>query len=210
MSTINDAQAAERIREFGAGTVGTTEEREWLADAARPAGADLAALQRRIRAVAIAALANGELGGDYEQNAARVERFLTDLGLDALPRARRIRAVVGLGLRVRANTGELALDATAQTMRCAARPDEAWPCIDSRWFAEAPAEVEPGVWLVRWRNVYDVWLSGYPAGAAIGPARAAVEAELSRMVAGLEVEAMDITCTDEGLRIDEFLDPEID
>lgn len=80
---------------------------------------DLANLRRMIRATAIAALVDGELSGDHEQAAGRVEGFLRDLGLAALPRAHHTTVVADLKLLVRAATGNQARDAVRDGMRTA-------------------------------------------------------------------------------------------
>ncbi len=208
LRTGNDPAQSEPPNEAGPAKVG-----DGLASyrAARDrAVADLVTLRRRIRSVVIGALIDRELGGDYQRAAARVERFLIGLGLDGLPRTRRVRTVAGLDLLVRAETAELARCFAAQPMRWETSPGEIPLLVDCGWFADHPVKVEPGVWLVRWRKVYNVWLSGYPAEKAVVAARATVETEVSRVVAGLEVKAVDIACTDEGLHIDEALNPAID
>jgi hypothetical protein len=71
--------------------------------AARDAATEaLADLRRKIRHRAVTALATEEIGGEYEQTAERVERFLLDLGFDRLPRAYVVAVTVDVTLRVRA------------------------------------------------------------------------------------------------------------
>jgi hypothetical protein len=175
--------------------------------------AELAALRRDLRVTAIAALVDGELSGEHEQAAARVERFLCDLGLAALPQAHHTTVVAEVKLRVRAVARNQARDAVWAGMRTAidTGPDESRPWIARGWVASTVDELRGGWWRVTWWHAYQVWLRGHtnPAHAA-ARAEAMARRDLATAPVGFDVESMTLTHTYEGFGIDQLLDPDTD
>ncbi|MEW2477358.1 hypothetical protein AB0875_26570 [Micromonospora gifhornensis] len=182
------------------------------ATAERAAAFDaLVGLRRKIRARAIRALVDAEFDGPYQPSARRVDRFLTGLGLDALPRAHHITVVVELTLLVVARTVEQACDAASQVMRAVTSTG-----LGAAWEAYGGAESdyatgEHGRWRVPWRHEYETWLRGHATSADAGAAaHAAVRVALHHTLAGLAHELMTVTATVHTAGIDQFLDPESD
>ncbi len=184
------------------------------ATAARDTAAGkLSALQRNIRARAITALVDGELSGEHEQAAARVDGFLRDLGLAALPRAHHTTVVADLKLRVRATTASQARDTAWDGMKSviAVGPDDSRPWTARGWVGSTINDLGDGAWRVTWWHAYEVWLRGHtnPAHAA-GQAEAMVRTELTATPVGFDVQSMTLTHTCEGFGIDQLLDPDTD
>jgi hypothetical protein len=182
--------------------------------AARDAAVDeLTALQRSIRTRAIAALVVEELSSDHELAAGRVEAFLRNLGLVALPRAHHTTVVADLKLRVRAGTASEAGDSVWRGMRTAIPigPDDGRPWIARGWVGSVIDDLGGGWWRVAWWHAYEVWLRGHtnPTDAA-AQAEAMVRRDLTATPVGFHVVATTLTYTCEGYGIDAHLDPDTD
>jgi len=156
---------------------------------------------------------DGELSGDHEQAAGRVEGFLRELGLAALPRAHHTTVVADLKLLVRAGTGSQARDAVWEGMPTAIAigPDDSRPWISRGWVASTVDDLGGGWWLVTWWHAYEVWLRGHtnPAHAA-AEAEAMVRQDLATAPVGFDLESTTLTHTCEGFGIDQLLDPDTD
>ncbi|MGR6318882.1 hypothetical protein Q2K19_31580 [Micromonospora soli] len=121
------------------------------ATAARDAAVQaLAALRRSIRARAIRALVDDEIGGCYQRTAERVSQFLADLGLAGLPRAHHVTVVAYVTLRLPASTALGACDTARDTMRTVTTdsPDEARPWTAYGWTVPEYATVDQDGWRV--------------------------------------------------------------
>ncbi|MDG4834827.1 hypothetical protein O7627_36785 [Solwaraspora sp. WMMD1047] len=169
----------------------------------------LADLRRKIRHRAVTALAYEEIGGEYEETAERVERFLLDLGLDRLPRAYSITVTVEVTLRVPAATAGEAYGRVRDLMQSTGGPGEGRP-----WSAHGRGTADigevGGSWRVFWRHAYDVRLRDQPDRAtAATAAEALIRGELDRALAGVEHHTV-LTCAVEGYGIDELLAPDTD
>jgi hypothetical protein len=180
------------------------------ATAARDAATGaLADLQRKIRHRAVSALANEEIGGECEDTAERVERFLLDLGLDRLPRAHFVTVTADMTLRIHAATAGQAYGRVRDLMEPTGRSREGRPWTGLGWGTADISEAD-GAWRVPWRHVYDVWLRDQPDRAAAASAgEALIRGELDRALAGVEHHTV-LTCTVEGYGIDQRLDPDTD
>ncbi|MEU8264699.1 hypothetical protein AB0C02_29280 [Micromonospora sp. NPDC048999] len=184
------------------------------ATAARDAAVHaLADLRRKIRARAIGALIDDEIGGIYQHTSERVGRFLVDLGLDGLPRAHHVTVVADLTLPVNAGTVQQACDAAQDAMRAVADigPDEARPWIACGRTIPEDATVDQNAWRVPWRHEYEMWLRGHAtADDAKAAAEALVRADLTRALAGTAHHLATVTASIEGVGVDLFLDPDSD
>ncbi|MBX7267560.1 hypothetical protein KIF24_16990 [Micromonospora sp. Llam7] len=170
----------------------------------------LADLRRKIRHRAVHALATEEIGGEYEETAERVERFLLDLGFDRLPRAYSVTVTADMTVRVRAATAYEAYGRVRDLMESTGGPHERRrPWTAQGWGTADLGEVD-GSWRVTWRHVYDVWLRDQPDRAAAATAgEALIRGELDRALAGVEHHTV-LTCAVEGYGIDQRLDPDTD
>jgi hypothetical protein len=129
------------------------------ATAARDAAVQaLVDLRRGIRARAIRALVDDEIGGIYQHTAQRVDRFLVDLGLDGLPQAHHVTVVADVTLRVGAGTAREACDSVRDTMRAVTTgsPDEARPWTAYGSTVAEYATSDRDGWRIPWRHVRDV------------------------------------------------------
>ena len=180
------------------------------ATAARDAATGaLADLRRKIRHRAVSALATEEFGGEYEETAERVERFLLDLGLDRLPRAHFVTVTADMTLRIRAATTHQAYGRVRDLMEPTGGLGEGRPWSARGWGTADIGEVD-GSWRVPWRHVYDVWLRDQPDRAAATTAgEALIRGELDRALAGIEHHTT-LTCAVESCGIDQRLDPDTD
>ncbi|MGC3862325.1 hypothetical protein ACPSM1_19305 [Micromonospora chersina] len=198
-----------------AGTVQLTDADDLpAATAARDAAVQaLAALRRSIRARAIRALVDDEIGGCYQRTAERVSQFLVDLGLASLPRAHHVTVVADVTLRLAAGTASEACDAARDRMRAATTdsPDQARPWTAYGWTIPEYATVDQDGWRVPWRHEYDMWLRGHATSAdATAAAEVLVRADLTRALADVEQTSITLTATVEGAGIDLYLDPDRD
>ncbi|MEU2616160.1 hypothetical protein ABZ570_32020 [Micromonospora sp. NPDC007271] len=184
------------------------------ATAARDAAVQaLADLRRAIRARAISALVDDEIGGIYQHTAQRVDRFLVDLGLDPLPRAHHITVVADLTLPVGAGTAREACDAARDTMRPATTtsPDETRPWTAYGWTIPENATCDQDRWRIPWRHEYDMWLRGHTTSTeATSAAEALARTDLTRALAGIDHDPITVTTSVEDVGIDLYLDPDSD
>ncbi|MFE9658369.1 hypothetical protein [Micromonospora sp. NPDC006431] len=138
------------------------------ATAARDAAVQaFAELRRSIRARAISALVDDEIGGIYQHTAQRVDRFLVDLKLDPLPHAHHITVVADLTLPIAAGMAREAYDAARDTMRAAttSSPDETRPWTAYGWTIPEHATCDQDGWRIPWRHEYEIWLRGHTTAA---------------------------------------------
>ncbi|MEU5943470.1 hypothetical protein ABZ807_30890 [Micromonospora sp. NPDC047548] len=173
----------------------------------------LAGLRRSIRARAIRALVDDEIGGSYQRTAERVDRFLVDLGLDRLPRAHHVTVVAELTLPVGAGTARDACDAARNMMRAATSsgPDETRPWTAYGWTIPEYATVDQDCWRIPWRHEYEMWRRGHATSAdATATAEALVRADLARALPGIDHRLITVTATVETAGIDLYLDPDRD
>ncbi|SCF19480.1 hypothetical protein GA0074695_4224 [Micromonospora viridifaciens] len=184
------------------------------ATAARDAAVQaLTDLQRAIRARAISALVDDEIGGIYQHTAQRVDRFLVDLGLDPLPRAHHFTVVADLTLPVRAGTAREACDAARAVMRTAttSSPDETRPWTAYGWTIPEHATSDQDRWRIPWRHEYEMWLRGHATSAdATAAAEALARADLTQALAGIDHNLITVTTSVEGVGVDLYLDPDSD
>ncbi|MEU1687887.1 hypothetical protein [Micromonospora sp. NPDC005707] len=184
------------------------------ATAARDAAMqDLGALRRSIRARAIRALVDDEIGGCYQRTAERVSEFLVDLGLAGLPRAHHVTVVADVTLRLAAGTVPEACDAARDVMRTITTdsPDEARPWTAYGWAVPEHATVDQDGWRVPWRHEYDMWLRGHATSAdATAAAEVLVRNDLTRALADVEHTPITLTANVEGAGVDLYLDPDRD
>ncbi|MEU9828592.1 hypothetical protein [Micromonospora chersina] len=174
---------------------------------------DLAALRRNIRARAIRALVDDEIGGCYQPTAERVNQFLADLGLAGLPRAHHVTVIADLTLRLPAGTASEACDAARDTLQAATTdyPDEARPWTAYGWTVPEYATVDQDGWRVPWRHEYEMWLRSHTTSAdATATAEVLVRADLNRALADVEQTSITLTATVESAGIDLYLDPDRD
>ncbi|MEV7628813.1 hypothetical protein [Actinoplanes sp. NPDC089786] len=175
-------------------------------DAAIEAFADL---RRQIRHRAVTALVTEEIGGEYEQTAERVERFLLDLGFDRLPRAYFVAVTVEVTLRVRAANAQEAYGWVCRLMEPTSAAG-AWRGWTAHGSGTADVCEADGWRRVIWRHVYELSLrlpSDRAAAAAAG--EALIQAEVVRTLAGIDC-LMVVTGEVEGYGIDQRLDPDTD
>ncbi len=173
----------------------------------------LADLRRSIRARAISALLDDEIGGVYQHTAQRVDRFLVDLGLDPLPPAHHVTVVADLILPAGTGAAREAYDAVRDAMRAAttSSPIEYRPWTAYGWTVPEYATYEQDGWRILWRHEYDMQLRGHATTAdAITAAEALVRADLSRALTGVEHTVVTVTVTVEGFGVDLYLDPDRD
>ncbi|MFE9207568.1 hypothetical protein [Micromonospora sp. NPDC007230] len=173
----------------------------------------LADLRRSIRARAISALVDDEIGGIYQHTAQRVDRFLVDLKLDPLPHAHHITVVADLTLPIAAGTPREAYDAARDTMRAAttSSPDQTRPWTAYGWTIPEHATCDKDGWRIPWRHEYEIWLRGHTTStAATAAAKALVRADLTRALAGIDHHPITVTTSLEGAGIDLYLDPDSD
>jgi hypothetical protein len=180
------------------------------ATAARDAATEaLADLRRKIRHRAVTALVTDEIGGEYEQTAERVERFLLDLGFDALPRAYFVAVTVDVTLRVRAANREQAYGLVHRLMEPTLAAGE-WLEQTTHGCGTADVREADGWRRVTWRRVYVASLrSPSDRAAAVTAGEALVRAEVVRALAEVDC-LMVFTGEVEGHSIDQRLDPDID
>jgi hypothetical protein len=199
------AVSAVRLPDLGDDLAQVTAARDQALDA-------LEVLRRKIRARLISALVEDELGGNYELTAARVERFLLDLGLAALPRAHHTTVVASLNVRVWAATSQQARMAVRDTMQAVTTsPHDSRSWIARGWAAANGTDLGNGRWQVTWWHVYEMWQRGHTDPASASTAgEALARADLAAAVAGVEFDALTVTSTDEGYDIDQLLDPDTD
>ncbi|MEU9742572.1 hypothetical protein AB0E12_25655 [Micromonospora chersina] len=198
-----------------AGTVQLTDaDALTAATAARDAAVqDLAALRRGIRARAIRALVDDEIGGCYQPTAERVSQFLADLGLAGLPRAHHVTVAADVTLRLAAGPASEACGAARVTLRKVTTdsPDEARPWTAYGWTVPEYATVDQDGWRVPWRHEYDMWLRGHATSAdATAAAEVLVRNDLTRALADVEHTPITLTANVEGAGIDLYLDPDRD
>ena len=173
----------------------------------------LADLRRSIRARAIRALVDDEIGGIYHHTAQRVDRFLVDLGFDRLPRADHVTVLADLRLPAGAGTAREACDAARDVMRAATTncPDDTRPWTAYGWTIPEHAACDQEGWQVPWRHEYDMWVGGH---ATSHDARAAAEdlvrVNLARALAGVDYALLTVTASVETVGIDLYLDPDRD
>ncbi|MER7457321.1 hypothetical protein [Micromonospora sp. NPDC126480] len=173
----------------------------------------LADLRRSIRARAISALVDDEIGGVYQHTAQRVDRFLVDLGLDPLPRAHHVTVVADLILSAGTGTARQAYDAVRDAMRAAttSSPDKERPWTAYGWTVPEHAAREQDGWRILWRHEYDMRLRGHTTTAeATTAAEALVRADLSRALTGVEHTVVTVRVSVEGVGVDLYLDPDRD
>nr|MDT0658771.1 hypothetical protein [Micromonospora sp. DSM 115978] len=169
----------------------------------------LADLRRKIRHRAVTALATEEIGGEYEETAELVERFLLDLGFDRLPRAYSITVTVEVTLRVPAATAGEAYGRVRDLMESTGGPGEGRPWNAYGWGTADIGEVD-GSWRVFWRHAYDVRLRDQPdRTAAATAAEAQIRGELDQALVGAEHHTV-LARTVDGYGIDQLLDPDTD
>jgi hypothetical protein len=184
------------------------------ATAARDAAVQaLAALRRSIRARAIRALVDDEIGGCYQRSAERVSQFLLDLGLAGVPRAHHVMVVADVTLPIPAATALAASDAAGDTMRAVTTdsPDEARPWTAYGWTSPEYATFDQDGWRVPWRHEYEMWLRGHATSAdATAAAEDLVRGDLARALADVEHTLVAVTGSGEGVGIDLYLDPDRD
>lgn len=182
------------------------------ATAARDAAVQaLADLRRRIRARAIRALIDDEIGGIYQHTAERIDRFLVDLGLDGLPRAHHVTVVADLTLLAGAGTVREACDAARDVMRAAttSSPDETRPWTAYGWTTPEYATCDHDGWRIPWRHEYEMQLRGHATSDdATAAAEALARADLTRALPGIDL--VTVTAAVENVGIDLYLDPERD
>ncbi|PWU56622.1 hypothetical protein DLJ47_05475 [Micromonospora sp. S4605] len=172
---------------------------------------DLADLRRRIRARAIRALIDDEIGGIYQHTAERIERFLVDLGLDRLPRAHHVTVVADLTLPAGAGTTREACDAARDVMRAAttSSPDETRPWTAYGWTIPEYATCDHDGWRIPWRHEYEMQLRGHATSDdATAAAEALARADLTRALPGIDL--VTVTASVENVGIDLYLDPDRD
>ncbi|MBO4209796.1 hypothetical protein [Micromonospora echinofusca] len=173
----------------------------------------LADLRHRIRTRAIRALADDELCGDYQRIAVRVDQFLVDLGLDALPWAHHVTVVVDLTLPAGEGTAVDACDTARNTMRAATvgYPDETRPWTADGWPRPEHATIDQDGWRMPWRHEYEMWLRDQATPAdATAAAEAVVRADLTRVLANVDHLLPTVTVHVEGVGVDRYLDPDRD
>jgi hypothetical protein len=180
------------------------------ATAARDAATEaLADLRRQIRHRAITALVTEEIGGEYEQTAERVERFLLDLGFDRLPRAYFVAVTVEVTLRVRAANAQQTYGLVHRLMEPTSAAGE-WRGWTAYGSGTADVREADGWRRVTWRHVYELSLRGpSDRAAAVAAGEALVRAEVVRALAEVDC-LMVITGEVEGHNIDQRLDPDVD
>ncbi|WP_435126361.1 hypothetical protein [Micromonospora tulbaghiae] len=184
------------------------------ATAARDAAAQrLAHLKHSIRVRAIRALIDDEIGGIYQHTAERVDGFLTDLGLDGLPRAHHLTVAAELTLTIAAGTAREACDTARDLMHAAttSTPDESRPWTAYGWADPEHATPEQDGWRIPWRHEYEMWLrSDSSPDAATAAAEALARADLNRVLAGVDHHQITVAAAVEAFGIDLYLDPDRD
>ncbi|PZG02793.1 hypothetical protein [Micromonospora deserti] len=184
------------------------------ATAARDAAVQaLADLRRSIRARAIRALVDDEIGGIYQHTAQRVDRLLVDLGLDRLPQAHHVTVVADLTLPAGAGTAREACDAARDVMRAAttSSPDETRPWTAYGWTIPEYATRDQDSWRIPWRHEYDMWLRGHATSDdATAMAEVLARADLAQALAGIDYALVTVTASVETVGIDLYLDPDSD
>ncbi|MFC3499881.1 hypothetical protein ACFOOK_02670 [Micromonospora krabiensis] len=173
----------------------------------------LTGLRRAIRTRAIRALVDDEISGSYQHTAQRVERFLVELGLDALPRAHHVTVTVELTVPGGDGTAQDAHDRARQLMRAVTTdwPDDARPWTADGGPIPEHATVEEGRWRIAWRHEYEMWLRGHPtcsSAATIAEAHARVN--LARALRGSGHRLTTVTVHVNGVGVDLYLDPDRD
>ncbi|SCG58282.1 hypothetical protein GA0070609_3434 [Micromonospora echinaurantiaca] len=168
-------------------------------------------LRRSIRARAIRALIDDEIGGIYQHTAERIDRFLVDLGLHGLPRAHHVTVVADLMLPVGAGTAREACDAARDVMRAATTsgPVETRPWTAYGWTIPEYATCDQDGWRIPWRHEYEMQLRGHAtSGDATAAAEALACADLTRALPGIDL--VTVTASVETVGIDLYLDPDRD
>ncbi|MEV0429665.1 hypothetical protein [Micromonospora sp. NPDC050495] len=184
------------------------------ATAARDAAVQrLTDLKRSIRARAIRALVDEEIGGIYQHTAERVDRFLADLGLDQLPRAHHLTVAAELTLRLAAGTTREACDTARGLMQAAttSSPDESRPWTAYGWAVPEYVTADEHGWRITWQHEYEMWLRGRStAHEATAAAEAFARADLDRVLADIDHHVITVAASVEALGIDLYLDPDRD
>lgn len=170
-------------------------------------------LRCSIRARAIRALVDDEIGGIYQRTAQRVDRFLVDLGLDRLPRAHHVTVVADLMLPVGTGTARDACDAARDVMRAAttSSPDKTRPWTAYGWTIPEHATCDQDGWRIPWRHEYDMWLRGHATSDDVtAAAEVLARADLTRALAGIDFALVTVAAGVEAVGIDLYLDPDSD
>lgn len=170
-------------------------------------------LKRSIRVRAIRALIDEEIGGVYQHTAERVDGFLTDLGLDPLPRAHHLTVAAELILTIAAGTAREACDTARDLMHTAttSTPDESRPWTAYGWADPEHATPEQDGWRIPWRHEYEMWLRHHSSpDDATTAAEALAREDLNRVLAGVDHHQITVAATVEAFGIDLYLDPDRD
>ena len=168
-------------------------------------------LRRRVRARALRAVLDNEIGADLQEAADILEPILIRLGLGALPRAHQVTVTADPTLRVPADTADRAFATAYDVMRVLVeRSDRAWRWQRSGCPRTASPPSDSGHWLVPWRLEYATPVRGHldPADA-IAAAEAALRSALATAL-GAVTHDVTVTATSHGLGIDPYADPRTD